>query len=72
MTEFLKVRDNKDLVRHAQSSAILNTNQKELNKYREEREEKMKLKRLIEDQEKMKDDLDQIKAMLKQLVGQSN
>lgn len=72
MTEFLKVRDNKDLVRHVQSSAILNTNQKELNKYREEREERMKLKRLIEDQNKMKDDLDQIKAMLKQLVGQSN
>jgi hypothetical protein len=70
MAEFLKVKDNKDLVRQKQSNAILNTNLKELNKYKEEREEKMKLKRLVEESEQMKNDIDEIKSLLRQLIGQ--
>lgn len=70
MTDFLKVKDNKDLVRQTKSNAILNTNLKELNKYREEREEKMKLKRLADESEQMKNDIQEIKSLLKQLLGQ--
>lgn len=70
MNEILKVKDNKDLVRQKQSSAILNTNVKELNKYKEEREEKMKLKKLVEESEQMKNDIDEIKSLLRQLIGQ--
>lgn len=70
MSEILKVKDNKDLVRQKQSSAILNTNVKELNKYKEEREEKMKLKKLVEESEQMKNDIDEIKSLLRQLIGQ--
>lgn len=70
MTDFLKVKDNKDLVRQKQSNAILNTNLKELNKYKEEREEKMKLKRLADESEQMKNDIQEIKSLLKQLLGQ--
>lgn len=70
MVEFLKVKDNKDLVRQKQSNAILNTNLKELNKYKEEREEKMKLKKLLEENEQMKNDIDEIKSLLRQLIGQ--
>jgi hypothetical protein len=70
MVEFLKVKDNKDLIRQKQSNAILNTNLKELNKYKEEREEKMKLKKLLEENEQMKNDIDEIKSLLRQLIGQ--
>ena len=70
MTDFLKVKDNRDLVRQKQSNAILNTNLKELNKYKEEREEKMKLKRLADESEQMKNDIQEIKSLLKQLLGQ--
>ena len=70
MEDVLKVKDNQDLVRQKQSNAILNTNLKELNKYKQEREEKMKLKQIIEENEKMKTDIDEIKSLLKQLVGQ--
>lgn len=70
MIEFLKVKDNNDLVRQTQSNAVLNTNLKELNKYKQEREEKMKLKKLLEESEQMKNDIDEIKSLLRQLIGQ--
>lgn len=70
MSEILKVKNNKDLVRQKQSSAILNTNVKELNKYKEEREEKMKLKKLVEENGQMKTDIEEIKSLLRQLIGQ--
>jgi hypothetical protein len=70
MDEVLKVKDNQDLVRHKQSNAILNTNLKELNKYKQEREEKMKLKKLIEQSDQMRTDIDEIKSLLRQLIGQ--
>jgi hypothetical protein len=69
MTEFLKVKDSKDLIRQKQSNAILNTNTKELNKYKEEREEKIKLKKLVEENNQMKNDIEEIKSLLKQLLG---
>ena len=70
MPEFLKVKDSKDLIRQKQSNAILNTNTKELNKYKEEREEKIKLKKLVEENNQMKNDIEEIKSLLKQLLGQ--
>jgi Mg2+ and Co2+ transporter CorA len=70
MTEFLKVKDNKNLIREKQSNAILNTNVKELNKYKEEREEKMKLKKIVDENQQMKNDIEEIKSLLRQLIGQ--
>ena len=70
MTEFLKVRDNKDLVRQKQSNAILNTNTKELDKYKQERDQKIKLQRLLEESDQMKNDIEEIKSLLRQLIGQ--
>jgi len=68
--EYYKVRENPDLVRQVSSSAILNTNDKELNKYRQERETRLKLLRVVEDTENLKNDVSEIKSMLKQLLGQ--
>ena len=70
MTEIYKVKDNKDLVRLKDSKAILNVNSNELDKYKQDREEKMKLKNFIEENERMKNDIDEIKSLLRQLIGQ--
>jgi len=70
MSEILKVKDNKDLIRLKDSKAILNVNSKELDKYKQDREEKIKLKELFDDNEKMKNDIDEIKSLLRQLIGQ--
>lgn len=70
MKEFLKVKDQPDLIRHSNSKAILNTNSLELNKYKQIRDEKLKLKQLAEEQEQIKRDLSDIKSLLLQLIGQ--
>lgn len=68
--KFLKVKDNPDLIRERSSKAVLNTNGSELNKYRQLRDEKIKLKSLVDDYEQMKSDIDEIKSLLRQLIGQ--
>lgn len=70
MTEIFKVKDNKDLVRLKESKAILNVNSNELDKYKQDRDEKMKLKNFIEESAQMKNDIDEIKSLLRQLIGQ--
>ena len=70
MSEILKVKDNKDLVRLKDSKAILNVNTKELDKYKQDREEKFKLQRLFEENNQLKNDVEEIKSLLRQLIGQ--
>jgi hypothetical protein len=66
----LKVKDCPDLLREKKSSAILNTNHSELNKYREDRNQKIRMKKLAEESEQMRADIEEIKSLLKQLLGQ--
>lgn len=67
--EYMKVRGMPDLVRQKSSNAILNVNDRDLNKYKEEREEALKIKRLAENQESLSRDVDEIKSLLKELLG---
>ncbi len=69
--EFLKVKDNPDLVRARNSKAVLNTNQTELNKYKQIRDEKLKMRSLLERQETIESDMLEIKSLLKQLLERS-
>jgi hypothetical protein len=68
--DYLKVKDHPDLVRDTKSNAILNTDLDALNKYREDRNYKMKLARVVEDNETMKQEMSEIKNLLKQLLEQ--
>jgi hypothetical protein len=70
MSEILKVKDNKDLVRLKDSKAVLNVNTKELDKYKQDREEKFKLQKLFEENNQLKNDVEEIKSLLRQLIGQ--
>lgn len=65
----MKVKDNPNLVRQKSSNAILNVNDKDLNKYKEERDQALQGKKLAEEQESLRRDVDEIKSLLKELLG---
>jgi len=70
--QFQKVIDHKDLVRDTNSKAILNQDSSSLNKYREEREYKLKLANVVNEHQDMKNDIAEIKEMLKAILGKDS
>jgi len=68
--DFLKVRGRPDLIREKRSSGILNTDVSALNKYREERDEKLKLNQVIAETQSLKSDIAEIKSLLQAILGQ--
>lgn len=68
MTNYIKVKDHPGLVRDSNSKAILNTNEDGLNKYREMRDKEMKTAQAIDEVQKLRSDVDEIKDMLKKLL----
>lgn len=68
MNEYIKVKDHPNLVRDRKSNAILNVDNNALNKYKQERERLLKLKSVVEEQEKLKNDVSEIKQMLTKLL----
>jgi hypothetical protein len=71
MVEYIKVKDHKNLVRQKGSKGIVNCDVNELNKYKEEREYKMKLAKVVKEHDDLKNELAEIKDMLKTLLGKS-
>jgi hypothetical protein len=72
MREYIKVIDHKNLVRDKNSKGIVNCDGEELNKYKQEREYKMKIARVVQEHDEMKNDLNEIKDMLRTLLGNNN
>lgn len=68
MNNYIKVKDHPGLVRDKRSTAILNTDQEELAKYRSERDQKMKLQQTVNDVAELKNDMAEIKNLLQQLL----
>jgi DNA-binding transcriptional regulator YhcF (GntR family) len=69
---YQKVIDHKDLVRDANSKAILNQDSSSLNKYREEREYKQRLANVVNEHQQLKNDVAEIKNMLKEILGKAS
>lgn len=68
--ETIKVADDKSLVRDRRSKAILNTNNKELDTYREQRRAMSQMKDVVNTKiPKMESDIAAIKGMLEQLLS---
>jgi hypothetical protein len=72
---YYKVTDEPDLVRDSKSKAILNVNTEALNKYKREKEERMKIRKMVNDYDDLKEELQvtkndirEIKQMLMQLM----
>jgi len=68
--DHMKVIDHPDLVREKESKAILNVDVKELNKYRQERNDRIKIKNMADEFDSVKKDLQIIKELLTKLIGQ--
>lgn len=69
---FLKVTGHDALVRDAKSRAILNTSKEQFNNYILTRQRALEQKNMIEEQQKelqtLKQDVSEIKSLLKQLI----
>jgi hypothetical protein len=68
MSEYLKVKDRPDLVRDMHSKAILNKDVNALNKYREERDFKLRLANVVEEHNNLKKDVSEIKDLLTKIL----
>lgn len=66
--EYIKVKDHPDLVRDANTNAILNVDNRALHKYKEEREEKRRLLNVMKENENLRNEVDEIKQMLRTLT----
>ncbi len=62
---YVKIKDNEDLVRDQNSSAVLNVDTDALSKYKMRREQQRKKDREIED---LKRDVSEIKSLLLQMI----
>ena len=69
-TKYLKVKDNEGLVRDADSSAILNTDNRALVAYKARKQKEEMLNRIIQENSELKKDVSEIKALLEKLVRQ--
>jgi len=69
MVEYLRVQDHKNLLRQKGSKGIVNCDNNELNKYKLEREYKLKMATVVKEHDTMKNDINEIKDMLRTLLG---
>ena len=69
--QYLKVKDAEELVRDADSSAILNTDNNSLKSYKLKRKRETQIDNMLVEHQELKKDIDEIKNLLKALIGHS-
>ena len=73
--DYIKVKGHDHLIRDPKTNAIINTNMSEYNEYLSRRDSKLKdnqkVQNLESDVANMKEDLDEIKFLLRRLVNES-
>lgn len=72
---YIKVKGKEHLVRDPKTNSIINTNRSEYEQYmrnkQHKQDEQQKIQNLESDVAKMKDDLDEIKFLLRRLANES-
>jgi len=71
MNEYIKVKDNQDLVRDIKSSALLNTDTLALKAYKQKKNKELQLETVFKEHEELKKDINDIKDLLKELLGRN-
>lgn len=66
--EYLKVKNQRGIVRQKASSAILNVDSQSLIQYKEERSRINKLNNVYEENIRLKNELDEIKSLIQGLL----
>jgi len=70
---YIKVKDNENLVRDSKSNCIINTNKSEYDEYlarrKSKQNEKNKVENLEKDMDTLKNELSEIKSLLKEIIN---
>ncbi len=70
---YIKVKDNENLVRDSKSNCIINTNKSEYDEYlarrKSKQSEKNKVENLEKDMNTLKNELSEIKSLLKEIIN---
>ena len=70
---YIKVKDNENLVRDSKSNCIINTNKSEYDEYlarrKSKQNEKNKVENLEKDMDTLKNELGEIKSLLKEILN---
>ena len=73
--DYIRVKGSDNLIRDPKTNSIINTNMSEYNEYISRRDSKLqenrKVQNLESDVANMKEDLDEIKFLLKRLINES-
>jgi hypothetical protein len=67
MKKYIKVLEHNDLVRDADSSAIINIDNNSMNAYKREREFRLKVRKVVNNYDKMQKDIEDLKLLIRQL-----
>jgi septal ring factor EnvC (AmiA/AmiB activator) len=65
----LKIKDHPDLVKDEKTKAILNTNEDALEAYKKRREQQRSVQNMCEEIDEIKNDINDIKVLLKQFIN---
>lgn len=66
--EYYRIKDRKDLIKSTASKAVLNIDKTGLDKYREERDKLIRLSKVVEDTERLNNDVKEIKKDLAEIL----
>ncbi len=69
--KYVKVKEAEELVRDINSSAILNTDNNSLKSYKMKRKRETQIDTMLIEHEELKKDINEIKNLLRSLVGQN-
>ena len=73
--DYIKVKGHDNLIRDPKTNSIINTNMSEYNEYISKRDSKLKENQKVQNLESnvanMKEDLDEIKFLLRRLINES-
>ena len=65
---YIKVKNQSDLVRDKNNKAILNINDSEMIKYKKERELKLQISEIVKNHDMLKSEISEIKEILLQII----
>lgn len=66
--EFYKIKDHTDLIKNAETKAVLNVDSRSLDKYREERDKLMRISQVVEDTQRLNKEVTEIKQTLGEIL----
>jgi len=68
MPEYFRIRDRKDLIKSSDSKAVLTVDTRSLDKYREERDRRLNMSRIMEDNVRLNREVTEIKQNIAEIL----